>query len=232
MEFKIAFENQGAVVDLTQTHKKKWKYYRKVDGTKVKHRRILAFDSTFSTERILQENGNDLSTQLKASDIEVDIESAGKIIGRTHRIVVNDDFQPVYDYKEVDILRKTNGEEIRREHKTSKSNINDVIPVIVSDHYLTPKEMLLKYIFRKSYFLFHKDETSYGFLFELAKFLADKNQFARVFSFNPETKKPEPLVLYQGGTLFSAAFLEGRIRDREYCLILHLSDRELKLVST
>ncbi|MHA1745607.1 MAG: hypothetical protein ACTSWW_06380 [Promethearchaeota archaeon] len=232
MELKIAFGNQGTVVDLSQTHKRVWRHYRKADGSRVKSVKILAYDTTLSTKKLLQDHEQDFSTKLKNEDFEVDIESAGKIIPKTKRIVVDKNFQPVYAYKEMDILRKPSGEEIRRDHQTSKANINEVIPVVVSDNYLHPKEVLLKYVFQRSYFLIHKDDTSYGFLFELAKFLADRNQFARVFSFNPETKEPEPLVLYQGGTLFSAAFLEGRIRDKEYCLILHLSDRELKLVST
>ena len=37
----------------------------------------------------------------------------------------------------------------------------------------------------------------------------------------------EPLVLNDGGNPYRA-FLEGRIKGEKYCLILHLSDQELK----
>ena len=37
----------------------------------------------------------------------------------------------------------------------------------------------------------------------------------------------EPLVMNDGGKPYRS-FLEGRVKDNKYCLILHLTDQELK----
>ena len=40
-------------------------------------------------------------------------------------------------------------------------------------------------------------------------------------------KGDEPIVMNRGGKQYNA-FLEGRVKDESYCLILHLSNIELK----
>ena len=39
----------------------------------------------------------------------------------------------------------------------------------------------------------------------------------------------QPLVLNDGGKPYRA-FLEGRVQEKKYCLVLHLTDMELKSV--
>jgi len=41
----------------------------------------------------------------------------------------------------------------------------------------------------------------------------------------------EPLVMNDGGKPYRA-FLEGRVKGEKYCLILHLTDQELKPLPT
>lgn len=103
------------------------------------------------------------------------------------------------------------------------------IPVRITDELLDPNRLMLTYIFRKSYYIVHNNGVSYKFFYELAERLHNEKRFARIDSFNPETKKREPLVLYDGGRKFPRAFLEGRVKDDKYALILHLSDQELKI---
>jgi hypothetical protein len=45
------------------------------------------------------------------------------------------------------------------------------------------------------------------------------------------TSGKEPLVMNDGGKPYRA-FLEGRIKGDKYCLILHLTDQELKPLPT
>jgi len=52
--------------------------------------------------------------------------------------------------------------------------------------------------------------------------------FARVDTFNPETKKREPLILTDGGRKFPRAYLGGMVKGEKYQLVLYLSDQELK----
>ena len=43
-------------------------------------------------------------------------------------------------------------------------------------------------------------------------------------------KGSEPLVMSEGGKSYRA-FMEGRIKDETYCLILHLTDLEMKEIT-
>ncbi|MDH3529671.1 MAG: hypothetical protein OEQ28_08900, partial [Acidobacteriota bacterium] len=62
-------------------------------------------------------------------------------------------------------------------------------------------------------------------LFEIAKELHDKDSLMLV---GGGKKGNEPLIFQRGGKGFRG-FLEGRIKDESYCLLLHLSNLELKL---
>jgi hypothetical protein len=57
----------------------------------------------------------------------------------------------------------------------------------------------------------------------MAKDLNDKNSFMMVGG----GKGNDPLVFNDGGKPFRG-FLEGRVKDKSYCLILHLSNQEFK----
>ena len=57
----------------------------------------------------------------------------------------------------------------------------------------------------------------------MAKDLNDKNSFMMVGG----GKGNDPLVFNDGGKPFRG-FLEGRVKDKGYCLILHLSNQEFK----
>ncbi|ODS32091.1 MAG: hypothetical protein SCARUB_02798 [Candidatus Scalindua rubra] len=58
----------------------------------------------------------------------------------------------------------------------------------------------------------------------MAKELHDKNALMFV---GGGQKGNEPLILTTGGTPYRG-FLEGRVKDDTYCLILHLTNLELK----
>ena len=46
----------------------------------------------------------DISKKLKNSDIEIDLEKAGKFINQTSRIIVDNNYEPVYDYSLYEVL--------------------------------------------------------------------------------------------------------------------------------
>ena len=68
---------------------------------------------------------------------------------------------------------------------------------------------------------------TYDFLFSIAKELADKDSMVMMAA---GPKGNEPLVFNDGGKPYRA-FLEGRIKNDKYCLLLHLTDLELKSIS-
>jgi hypothetical protein len=165
------------------------------------------------------------------SNPDIDLEKVGKYISYTKRITVDQDYEPVYSYILYDVLEKPNGEKVERPHQKTLGNINSKIPMIISDNLYDPQELLTQYVFRKHYYITHSDGVTYKFLFDIASKLAKSNKFAEVESFNPQTKKREPLVLVDGGRKFPRAYVEGLVEGSTYCLILHLSDQELKIPS-
>jgi hypothetical protein len=228
MQLHLLFDNVDTVVNLSPTHKKPIHYHQTLDRKKVFTKKVMKFDSKLASNFLLQMD--DLSDKLKSEDPEYDIELTGKTIEHTVRIVVNPKtLDPVYSFKEVDILERADQERLERPHTPTVANINEPIPVKVTDTYHTPKELLQKYIFRKSYYLSHIDGMTYKFLFDIAKFLEDLDKFVRLQAYDQETKKPTALIMRTGGIPFPAAYLEGKTNGNQYCLVLHLADRELKL---
>jgi len=65
---------------------------------------------------------------------------------------------------------------------------------------------------------------TFSFLFDLAKQL---NENEALMPVGAGEKGNQPLIMSDGGKPYRA-FLEGRVRGDSYCLILHLTDQELK----
>ncbi len=80
------------------------------------------------------------------------------------------------------------------------------------------------FVFSKKYQIKHINGLTYDFLFEMARQLDEKRS---VMLIGGGPKGVAPLVLANGGT-FYRAFLEGRVEGEKYCLIIHLTNLELK----
>ena len=85
-----------------------------------------------------------------------------------------------------------------------------------------------KLVFDKKYQLKHVNGLTYDFLFEMAKELSDKDSLMML---GGGKSGKEPLVMNDGGKPYRA-FLDGRVKGEKYCLILHLTDQELKPLPT
>lgn len=228
MQIHLAYQNIDAYLLMVPTHAAPKRYYRTTSGQDIQNIRTPLFDTTQA--RAILETLPDLSTQLKTTNREIDLDLVGKLIYQTKQVVVDDYNQPIYDFREIDQLIKPDGSIQTRPHKKYNPTVNTKIPVLITDQFYSATELITKFIFRKSYHLFHKDGVTYRFAFDLAKQLSTQKHLARVQAFEKE-KTPGPLVLYYGGLPFAAAFLEGQIKQNQYSLILHLADRELHLPS-
>lgn len=65
---------------------------------------------------------------------------------------------------------------------------------------------------------------TFDFLYEIAKDLQEKDAMIML---GGGVKGNEPLVFQDGGKTYRA-FLEGRVKDKSYILLIHLSNLELK----
>ena len=81
-----------------------------------------------------------------------------------------------------------------------------------------------KFVFSKHYQIRHINGLTFDFLFDIAKELSDKKVLMFV---GAGEKGNEPLILNRGGIPYRG-FLEGRVKDKSYCLMLHLTNLELK----
>ena len=72
--------------------------------------------------------------------------------------------------------------------------------------------------------LSHINGLTYDFLYGMARDLENKNSLMLV---GAGPKNNQPLILRRGGSPYRG-FLEGRTEGDKYCLILHLSNMELK----
>jgi hypothetical protein len=227
MRIHLAYNKVDAELELIPTHSSPHTYLRSKNDTPITHQRFIIFSKAHREEIILQQDN--LLEHLAQNNEEVDINLLGKLVDQTSYITVDDNLEPVYNFTLVDVLQKPDGAKEERPHKKTLSTINLEIPVIVTNKLYSPEELLLKYIFRKSYYISHYDGVTFKFLFDIAQWLSTEGKFAELEAFNIETKKRDAIVLVDGGRKYPRAFLEGIVKDNSYCLILHLSDQELKL---
>jgi len=166
-----------------------------------------------------------LSEDLINSDPEIDIELSGKFIDDISRVYINEDEKPVFKVKKVEKIFSPKAElKEEREPKYNESNITGESIVSWTGKLMPKSKVYNKLVFNKKYQLKHVNGLTYDFLFDMAKQLADKDALMML---GGGASGKEPLVMNDGGKPYRA-FLEGRVKGEKYCLILHLTDQELK----
>jgi len=163
------------------------------------------------------------------ADPEIDIELTGKFIDEVSRVYINEDQNPVFRINKVEKIFSPKGElKEERAPKYNKSNISGENIVNWTGKLMPKAKVYNKLVFAKKYQLKHVNGLTYDFLFEMAKELADKDALMMM---GAGTSGKEPLVMNDGGKPYRA-FLEGRIKGDKYCLMMHLTDQELKPLPT
>ena len=208
-------------------------------GDKVINKRVLKGTSQSSTQTLLAKydekpkEGVDFQMQLAArlsedlvnSDPEIDIELSGKFIEDVSRVYINEDEKPVFRVTKTEKIFSPKAElKEEREPKYNESNIAEDSIVKWTGKLMPKVKVYNKLVFNKKYQLKHVNGLTYDFLFDMAKQLADKDALMML---GGGASGKEPLVMSDGGKPYRA-FLEGRIKGKKYCLILHLTDQELK----
>ena len=165
-----------------------------------------------------------LSEEIIKNDPEIDFEMGGKYISGLQRVYVNEQQKPVFKVNKMEKIFSPTAElKEEREPKYNESNILDQI-VKWTGKMMPKSKVYNKLVFNKKYQIKHINGLTYDFLFDMAKQLSDKKSLMMLGG--GESGK-EPLVMNNGGKSYRG-FLEGRVQDDKYCLILHLTDQELK----
>jgi hypothetical protein len=157
-------------------------------------------------------------------DPEVDIEHVGMFLVDTSRVYVSQR-GIVHIVDEFEVIKESDGSvKERRPRKKELQNINTDVPLKWTGKYVKKDEAVHRFVFTNKKQLVHINGLTYDFLYDIAKDLHKRNSLLLV---RAGEKGDKPIVMNRGGKSYNA-FLEGRVKGDSYCLILHLSNMELK----
>ena len=198
------------------------------NGTEKKNIKVLK--STLETDMVNLskefEDLEELAQQIIKTDVDCDIETTGMMIDSTNKVYASSDNKIVYNVKLMEVQKDVKGVEVSRKPLVQKdANISlESLPILWSSKAMPKAMAVKKFVFAKHYQIRHVNGLTFDFLYEMAKELDDKNSLMFV---GAGEKGNEPLLITSGGTSYRG-FLEGRVQDKKYMLILHLTNLELK----
>lgn len=185
---------------------------------------------TAETDRCLAERFDpaQMIDALAEGDPDVDMETAGRKLFRTRRLFVDRDFKIVYHVNLYQVVRNPDGtERERRELTKLAGNVNARVPLRWTGRLFRRSEALRRFVFTRNYQLRHVNGATFDFLYDMAKELDEADALVML---GAGTKGADPILMSRGGQPYRG-FLEGRVEEDRYCLILHLTDIELKAPS-
>ncbi len=213
---------------IAMAHKKPPPPSRYVDNNRQAVRTLRAIKNTLDTDlSSLTKHCSleELSQRLIDGDPELDLELFGKRVEDTVRIYLNSNNQPANGVTIKELVYSAQGElQQQRPPLEVESNINSDLPLTWSGRLLPKAACCKKFVFSNAFQLRHIDALTFDFLFNMAKELHEKQ--AMLFLGAGEDSS-EPLVLSRNGKAYRA-FLEGRIKNHSYLLVLHLSNLEMQ----
>src|SRR5262245_6140170 len=220
-------KKRDAAVALEAVRPKRDIHYIDEDHNMVINRRLLKTDVAHDLPALTKKDDDldKLGKRLVKGDPEIDLEHFGKFLGETSRVYVSET-GIVHSVEEFEVIYNPDGSEReRRPRKKELQNINSDVPLTWTGKFIKKKDAVKKFVFATKKQLIHVNGLTYDFLYEMAKELHDKDSLMLL---RGGEKGNQPLILHRGGKPYNA-FLEGRVDGDAYCLILHLSNMELKL---
>jgi len=200
------------------------------DGRQASTVRLLKATLARDIESLQESAGglDKVAQSLLDGDPEVDIENFGRALRETTRVFINPDGLMVHKVKQFEIVRNPDGSEReRRPRKVAQQNTATETPLKWSGRMMKKSDAYNKFVFSNKLQIQHVNGLTYDFLFGIAKDLEEKDSLMLV---GAGPKSNQPLIFNRGGSSYRG-FLEGRTKGDQYCLILHLSNLELKAPS-
>jgi hypothetical protein len=200
------------------------------DGTPKKSVKVLktTLNESLSSLENQFDSMTDIANAIIESDPEVNPEVTGMILDHTKKLFISKDNKISYGVDLFEVSRAPDGtEKDRKFYDRQQANVNTEIPIQCTGKRIPKAKAIKKFVFSRKYQMKHVNGLTYDFLFDIAKSLHEDNSLMLI---GGGPKGNEPLILQMGGSPYRA-FLEGRIKDDQYCLILHLTQLELKEVS-
>jgi hypothetical protein len=190
----------------------------------LKHNLSLAFET-------LSRNYSDMIAMGNAiieGDPDIDMETTGKMITGTQKLYLDKDGKIAYRVNMTQIIKDQSGEEKeRRDLARAMSNVTGESIVQWTGRKFPKSETIRKFVFQRKLQIKHVSGLTFDFLYDMAKALHESKSLMFI---GGGAKGNEPLILTQGGEPYRG-FLEGRIDGEKYCLILHLTNMEVKVIA-
>ncbi len=169
-----------------------------------------------------------LAKMLIESDIEVDKEVFGRFLWNVSRVYINEDETVTYRIQQNEVIYSPEGKFVeRRQRERAEANVDSDIPLSWTGKKIDKDEAIRRYVFSSKLQIVHINGLTYDFLYGMAKELSELNSLMLL---GGGKSGKEPLVFRRGSTPYRG-FLEGRVKDDSYILLLHLSNAELKNIA-
>lgn len=197
-------------------------------GEDVHTLRILKGTACNAYEGLLQtyKDPEAIAQAMITGDPEIDLQMTGRFIKGTTRVYIDKDLKPVSRITKKEIVYAPDGS-VKEERVPKELCTNIVGEFPLKPVKLFPKKDIYnKLVFAKKYQLHHINGLTFDFLFDIARELHEKDSLMMI---GGGPKGSEPVVFQDGGKSYRA-FLEGRIQEGSYVLIMHLSNLELKSI--
>ena len=166
-----------------------------------------------------------VGSALIEGDPEINVETIGTFLRNTARVYIDKDANLVHKVQAFEVIRNPDGtERERRPREMAAQNVSADVPIRWSGKMIPKSEACRKFVFATKMQLSHINGLTYDFLYEMAKELHETDCLM-LLGAGPRFN--QPLILRRGSVPYRG-FLEGRIDGDRYCLILHLSNLELK----
>ena len=220
-------KKRNAQVGFESIHVEQRVIFQAPDGHKARNVRFLKATLEHSCEALLTKHGgaDALSKALCDGDPEIDMERVGRQLGAADRVLLSPEGQVVHSARVEEILYNPDGtERERRPPVITDANIDLETPLAWTGKLFPRKEVLRKFVLQRKAQILHVNGLTFDFLFDIAKNLHDKDSMLLL---GGGPRGTQPLVFQRGGGTYRG-FLEGRIQGDKYCLMLHLSNLELK----
>lgn len=203
--------------------------YRWIDeeGLQAETRKILRSVIGCDIDSLTSRYGDldSVGEALIRDDPEVDPEVFGRFLTETSRAFIDEEGEIVHHLSRWEVIYTPGGEEKeRRLLDIEDPNVAGELPLTWSGKMIGKREACRRFVFSRKVQIQHVNGLTYDFLFQMARELHESESLM-LLGGGPKGNKP--LVFRRGGLSYRG-FLEGRVEDNRYALILHLSNMELK----
>lgn len=215
---EVAFESQTVRSNVRTVLK---------NGKDKQNVRVLKSTVDMDEEALAKQFGSwdEVAQALIDSDPELNTEIIGKKLTHTRRLWVGSDDKIAYRVNLFRTVFNPDGSERERQDINKlPGNVNKEFPLKWTGRMFPRKDIIRRFVFTRSYQLRHINGATFDFLYAMAEELHQKDSLVML---GGGKKGNEPILLSRGGQPYRG-FLEGRIQEDRYMLILHLTDIELK----